>query len=381
MKEGIKNIYFCGHVRKVDPMSANAELNRRRNTYFCGHEAWFESDVSRHVRKKVGSFTAFFFILGLRHLEHLDLAGNDLASMWLQASVFGHLPRLRSIDLSANRLTELEQGLLAELSELERLDLSGNQISRLSRAPFQNQTKLQFLSLSHNSISSLDATSLQGLTPSLELLRLDHNQLKLVHRDGFRNLTGLLRLLLNHNHLETVPTALQHLSELTELDLSENEVSELNSDFMLPGSKLTILTLEGNRIERILSDTFNSTRHLQDLNLARNQLSALHQAAFSPLSQLVNLTLAENKLTDINGVLTSHPALLRLNLSHNELKWFDMAFFPRQLEVLEVQSNHIEEIGNYYKLLDGFKLRTLDAGNNRISVLGHHTFVVRTYSL
>ena len=48
------------------------------------------------------------------------------------------------------------------------------------------------------------------------------------------------------------------------------------------------------------------------------------------LLQVINL--AENQLTDINGLFTSLPALVSLNVSFNSLKWFDMAFFPKQLE-------------------------------------------------
>jgi hypothetical protein len=53
-----------------------------------------------------------------------------------------------------------------------------------------------------------------------------------------------------------------------------------------------------------------------------------------------------------------------------------MAFFPRQLRHLDVRGNEIEELGNYYRMVDGFQLRQLDANNNRISGLGPHTFVV-----
>jgi len=43
---------------------------------------------------------------------------------------------------------------------------------------------------------------------------------------------------------------------------------------------------------------------------------------------------------------------------------------------LHVQGNEIEELGNYYRMVEGFQLRQLEASNNRISTLDPHTFVV-----
>lgn len=131
---------------------------------------------------------------------------------------------------------------------------------------------------------------------------------------------GLRTLDLSLNHLGTIPPAVKYLSALTELNLGENEISELNGDFMLSGSSLTILGLRGNRIKNILPQSFNSTPKLETLDLGDNQVETLHQATFVPLGRLRGLSLAGNLLTDINGLLTSHPALTHLNVSNNQLK-------------------------------------------------------------
>ena len=56
-------------------------------------------------------------------------------------------------------------------------------------------------------------------------------------------------------------------------------------------------------------------------------------------------------------------------MSHNLLQWFDYAFIPKNLQVLDISDNRIEELGNYYKLEGGFRLRTLRAERNRIKGL------------
>jgi Leucine-rich repeat (LRR) protein len=81
------------------------------------------------------------------------------------------------------------------------------------------------------------------------------------------------------------------------------------------------------------------------------------------------LRLDQNQLEDINGILAGQTELRWLNVSSNRLQWFDYAFIPKNLEWLDLHDNHIEELQNYYKLGEGFSLRTLDASFNKIKKL------------
>ena len=82
------------------------------------------------------------------------------------------------------------------------------------------------------------------------------------------------------------------------------------------------------------------------------------------------LRLDNNRLEDINGLLQAQAELQWLNISANNLQWFDYAFIPKNLKWLDLHGNAIEELGNYYSLRDGFNLATLDASGNRIKKLG-----------
>ena len=253
--------------------------------------------------------------------------------MWRPGQpVFGQLVGLRHLNLSHNRVTELDSGLLADLTErLETLDLTANQVGRLAAGQFRQLSGLVSLRLDNNRLASLGQGVFQGLTTNLEQLSLANNSLGYLHDEVLLPLANGLRVLrLGSNQLSAVPLGLKHLTGLVELDLSNNQLREANnSDLLAAGSRLRILLLSGNVLE------------------------------------------------DLNGVLPSHPAITLLNISHNRLKWFDMAFFPRQLRQLDVQGNEVEELGNYYRMVEGFQLRQLDASNNRIASLGPHTFVVR----
>ena len=39
---------------------------------------------------------------------------------------------------------------------------------------------------------------------------------------------------------------------------------------------------------------------------------------------------------------------MKLNVSSNWLQWFDYAFIPKNLQVLYISDNRIQDLGNYY---------------------------------
>ena len=78
------------------------------------------------------------------------------------------------------------------------------------------------------------------------------------------------------------------------------------------------------------------------------------------------LRLDDNQLEDINGLLMSQHHLQWLNVSHNQLQWFDYAFIPKSVLWLSLRSNLIEELANYYEMRSGFHLVHLDVGQNRL---------------
>lgn len=56
--------------------------------------------------------------------------------------------------------------------------------------------------------------------------------------------------------------------------------------------------------------------------------------------------------------------------TENHLVWFDYAFVPKNLKWLDIHSNYIESLGNYYKLQDQIEIKTLDASHNRLQEMG-----------
>merc|ERR1719438_439403 len=135
------------------------------------------------------------------------------------------------------------------------------------------------------------------------------------------------------------------------------------------------LNLSHNLISHIDRTAFDNLSNLRQLSLSHNQLGSLEKQLFEPLINLEILLLDHNYLEDINEVFLVLGNLKYISLVHNNVKWFDVAFFPKSVESINLGKNMIEEIGNYFKLLEGFSLRSLDLSYNRIFSLEARIFV------
>merc|ERR1719458_499955 len=304
---------------------------------------------------------------GLQRLHRLSLSNNDLSSRWLQHDVFSHLHSLKHLQLSSNRLTSLGS-LVSSLPSLTSLHAANNQINQIN--DLAGLQELEDLDLSHNEISHL---SQMDATPSLRSLNLAHNSINNIRSNAFANLTLLTRLNLRGNSIDQLaPSLLSPLQNLEELDLADNQLTSLQA---LPLSRLELLILEGNSLRSLPTKLFSEATMIRKLNLVGNQLRTLDKEVMEPLASLEVLLLDSNQLEDINGVLSSLPVLKELSITDNSLKWFDMAFFPKSLRVINLRSNLIDLIGNYYKMLEDFNLVSLDLSDNRISFLEPQIFV------
>ena len=303
---------------------------------------------------------------GLKQLLVLNLSRNEISDDLLSSETFSSLVRLMALDLSHNRIQKIRQNVLTGLTSLQLLDLSFNQLESIHRRTFLNLRNLHTLKLSHNSIDKLHDQSFAGLRV-LSSLSLERNRLKKINEEVLANCTSLTTLILSGNSFNQVPRGLRILSKLKTIDLSFNSISILdNSSFIGLNPDLYGISLAGNGIIKFNASVFVHIPKIEVLNLANNNIDKLKQGVFNEVPKLRMLRLDHNQLQDINGILVGLADLQWLNVSSNQLRWFDYAFFPKKLEWLDLHNNQIEDLGNYYKLGEGFALKTLDVRSNQI---------------
>ncbi|KOX77951.1 Protein toll [Melipona quadrifasciata] len=302
----------------------------------------------------------------LTHLLVLDLSHNELTAEWVNAATFSGLVRLVVLDLSNNRIARLDPTVFRDLYSLQILRLQENLLETLPENTFAALYNLHTLLLSYNLLTVIDATTLSGLYV-LNLLSLDNNRLHTIHPSSLRNASSLQEFHLNRNQLKSVPDALKATPLLRTLDLGENLISEIPTGTFDHVAQLYGLRLTENHIGNLTKGVFDRIKELKILNLAMNRVQYIEPGTFDENLNLQAIRLDGNQLTDIAGLFTNLPNLVWLNVSDNKLRWFDYAMIPTGLQWLDIHSNEIRELGNYFEIESQLQLSIFDASENKLT--------------
>lgn len=302
----------------------------------------------------------------LTQLIVLNLSNNQLSSHYIDSSIFSHLKRLVVLNLANNALTRIDSATFSELNFLQNLDLKNNSIGFVDDKTFAPLTNLHTLNLSGNRLHIVGNGLFNGLYV-LSKLVLNNNLITVIDANAFVNCSSLKELDLSSNQLSDIPVAITSLHMLKSLDLGENRISELGNDSFRNLNQLTGLRLADNLISNITCGILYDLPKLSVLNLAKNKIISIERGSFDQNQVIEAIRLDKNLLTDINGIFSTLNSLLWLNLSENQLNWFDYAFIPMNLKWLDIHGNYIEALGNYYKLQNEITVKTLDASHNRIT--------------
>ncbi|KPJ18286.1 Chaoptin [Papilio machaon] len=284
--------------------------------------SFFES-FSKHVRQ---------ILLSYNRLVHVDASG------------FGHLPRLLNLDLHHNNISTIRRKSFAELVSLQILDLSDNRLNQLSVEQFYNLQKLRHLRLESNEIRALPRDCFKNTL--LESLELGNNRLALFPSTALAQVGFTLRRLhLPANRLEHLDAAMFHeIPFLHELNLAHNALTVLSDNTFSGLSRLQLLDLSYNYIKTNYKELFHNLPRLRRLAMAGIGLRTIPHM---PLVNLTELNLNNNLITSYQEIDVRHLADLRaLDLARNHITTLRPAMWaalPR-LAALDVSSNPIVRI-------------------------------------
>ncbi|XP_033231107.1 protein flightless-1 isoform X1 [Belonocnema kinseyi] len=265
----------------------------------------------------------------LNCLRTLNIRHNNVKSSGIPSELF-HLEELTTLDISHNNLREVPEGLERARSLLN-LNLSHNHIEVIPNTLFIHLTDLLFLDLSNNQLETLPPQTRR--LANLQSLNLNHNplghfQLRLVSNfvASSRQLPSLMNLTTlqmrdTQRTLHNIPSNLESLTNLQELDLSQNSLPRV-------------------------PDALYSLPNLRRLNLSENEITEL-SSAIDMWQKLENLNLCRNKLTALPISLCKVSSLRRLYLNDNQLDFKGIPSGIGKLSALQVFSaanNHLEMI-------------------------------------
>ncbi|KAF3696334.1 Leucine-rich repeat neuronal protein 1 Neuronal leucine-rich repeat protein 1 [Channa argus] len=216
----------------------------------------------------------------------------------------------------------------------------------LQNVPANISSDTQVLLLQSNNISFI-STELQSLT-NLTELDLSQNHFTQVSSLGLSSLGHLVTLYLEENHIEELEDfRLRNLSSLEELYINHNRISSIGPKAFAGLTNLLRLHLNSNRLVAIDSRWFESLPSLEILMIGENPILGLEEKNFLPLSHLHSLVLAGMGLASIpSAAFLGLDYLESLSFCDNRLRSVprDALSVLPNLKFLDLNKNPISRI-------------------------------------
>lgn len=200
-------------------------------------------------------------------------------------------------------------------------------------------------------LTGMNIKNLTGLEYAINVTDLDISDNEVESLEPIRNLYNLKTLNYSHNNVSEVSSWVLGSDTLISIDGSYNGSTKIDS-FEANKSNLKILYLENNKLTEL--PEMKGLSSLETLSLANNEF-AEYPTQLSQLAKLKVLSLSGNKLTEIES-MASNTALTTLYLNYNEL-----TSLPGGIEALgllsevSISHNKIEEISESISLLQSLE--------------------------
>ncbi|XP_013194674.1 leucine-rich repeat neuronal protein 2 [Amyelois transitella] len=274
-------------------------------------------------------------------MTHLNLSHNLLKH--LDKDTFIGLKKLVDLDLSNNVISNVHAQTFKDLSVLEKLDLSNNKLVSFQPDTFEPLSTLKILSLRNNSILDIPSANLFFVV-HLEFLDLSENLIQRVPKHGMPYLKELKHFDLNSNIIEEIDQlGFHNLPSLRHLDLSDNNMTSIPTSAISKLSNLSHLYLSGNFFQNVTALSFQSLFHLKHLHLSRlYDLEKIDSRAFVDNINLQKIWMNENvKVGEVPPRLFhGNPKLTHIYMRNNALGTLEASHFPiDRLQELEISGN------------------------------------------
>jgi Leucine-rich repeat (LRR) protein len=182
--------------------------------------------------------------------------------------------------------------------------------------------------------------------------------------NAFINSPCLEEVYLNDNKFTSIPRTLQFLSNLSTLDLHDNEITSLKTDIFKNLYTLEDVNFSGNPVKVL---TFLDTPS-ELTSFACNNCQLTKVAPVENLS-ISEIDLSSNRLSKFPVELLEFTSLTTLNLAYNNIKIFEDVeytdFYRPYLRNINLQSNYLTEISEHLYHIPN--LEVLNLNENDIS--------------
>ncbi|XP_066577222.1 toll-like receptor 12 [Amia ocellicauda] len=319
---------------------------------------------------------------GLGALEMLDLARNDIS--WVRGGGcaggegWPDVSGVNTLILTQNKVVQIEPGALAPFGNLTRLSLLflADDPAQIGEAGLVGARRLELGGEIMGQTPSMSLTALcrLALRLSTHTLQVSHAQVQGLSVGAAGACAGLGELVLSYDLLAELdlgfwaPLEGLRALELWHCGLVNASLCQARPQGA-PTSNITTLRLPGNRLTSLAGLQFACFPRLEELDLQQNQISDLDRTAFRGLPVLRVLSLQGNRLTRLGwDWFTGLWRLEVLLLGDNPLQRLEEGVFRDLAELRELSLGQLDYVYELHLnlLFYGFprKIRRLaiDAG-------------------
>jgi adenylate cyclase len=340
-------------------------------------------DLSRNLMMEI----PVDFLQMCKNLKQFWLTNNEYNGLPLSIRF---IPNLEHLNISGNHIHDLQLARLEDLVTLRTLRAYNNRLQTLPDS-FASFKHLTILFISNNSFTKFPQVICQ--IASLAYLDISFNKIT-AFPDEIGNLKQLVGLFATANRLTgRLPPGFSKLEKLQELDLRQNQITDLDDLLHLPN--LEIISVDYNAIS-FVNYNFKNLRQLKmsknhltqfsvvpsdaidrpmkghtcfltDLNLANCKLSSLADDLFKFAISLEHLILDNNTLNVLPSSIGSLNKLLRLSVQSNNLETIPSEISKlTELKVLDAQKNNLKSLPKEIWLC--VSLQTLNCSSNLLEM-------------
>jgi len=338
------------------------EIGREDNSYLCRFT---------FVPTKLSGYYSLESEPGhgkLQKYSHVDLQGRSIVT--IPITLYQKATEIISLNLSRNLALDVPKDFIQSCVNLREIRYVSNEAWQLP-ASLNLATRLTVLDISNNRLEQLEHAELDKVS-SLVSIKMSNNKLKHLP-PYFGQFRSLRSLNLSSNYIEAFPDFLCELKGLVDLDISFNTVRTLPKFGQL--TSLERLWATNNMLHGSFPESFKDLKNLKEVDLRFNGITDID--VFAQLPKLEQLMVGHNTISKFEG---SFARIRLFHLDHNPMTRFDFKAPVPSLTSLNLASCKVsqlddsifERMQNVTKLtLDKNHFSTLSPQLNRLQKLEH----------
>ncbi|EQL38093.1 hypothetical protein RJZ56_004331 [Blastomyces dermatitidis] len=302
------------------PSDRIADVGREDNSYLCRFT---------FLPTKLSGYSSLDTDLGINESQkfsHVDLSGRSLIT--LPIPLHKRASEIISLNLSRNLALDIPRDFIQACINLREVKYIGNEAWRLP-ASLNLATRLTYLDVSNNRLEDLDHAELHKLH-GLISLKMTNNKLSTLPAN-FGDFPLLRSLNISSNSFSCFPEFLCNLKSLVDLDISFNKITELPNIGKL--TTLERLWVTNNGLHGPLDETFRDLVNLKEIDARFNSITSID--SITQLPHLEHLMIGHNAVSTFSGMF---PKLRTFTLDHCPVTEFDITSPVPTLTTLNIAS-------------------------------------------